>query len=169
MADPRDVGRDLHLVRQANAGDLAERRVRLLGRHRPDLEAHAALLRGAGDRHLALPQAVPVLAHGRRLDLGDLARAAVTHELTDRRHEDAAPLDSDDCWWAGVGWLGAGAASGEARETLLGGGALDGWPARAPTADPSRGHERGVYQRPENGVKRILGPTGAWPRGSAAR
>src|SRR6476620_12196845 len=38
VADTRDVGRDLHLVGEANAGDLAQRRVRLLGRHRPDLQ-----------------------------------------------------------------------------------------------------------------------------------
>src|SRR5439155_15220720 len=53
VADPRDVGRDLHLVRQPDAGDLAEGRVRLLGRHRSHLETDAALLRGARDRHLA--------------------------------------------------------------------------------------------------------------------
>src|SRR5262245_734276 len=35
VADPRDVGRDLHLVGQPHARDLAQRRVRLLGRHRP--------------------------------------------------------------------------------------------------------------------------------------
>src|SRR6266540_4636692 len=31
VADARDVGRDLHAVRQADAGDLTEGRVRLLG------------------------------------------------------------------------------------------------------------------------------------------
>src|SRR6185312_1782999 len=60
VADARDVRRDLHLVGQAHARDLAQGRVRLLGRHRPDLQAHAALLRGARDRHLAASQAVPV-------------------------------------------------------------------------------------------------------------
>src|SRR5262245_30957567 len=38
VADARDVGGDLHLVREPDAGDLAERRVRLLGRHRSHLE-----------------------------------------------------------------------------------------------------------------------------------
>src|SRR5688500_17909792 len=90
VADARDVGRDLHLVGQAHARDLAQRGVRLLGRHRPDLQADPALLRGALDRHLAASQAVPVLAHGRRLDLLDLVLPAVAHELTDRRHEDVS-------------------------------------------------------------------------------
>ena len=101
VPDARDVGRDLHLVGQAHAGDLAQRGVRLLGRHRAHLKADAALLRGARDRHLALPQAVPVLAHGRRLDLGDLALAAVAHELADRRHEDAAPFRVVGRWSVG--------------------------------------------------------------------
>src|SRR4029079_15620364 len=90
VADTGDVGRDLHLVGQPHARDLAQRRVRLLGRHRPDLQAHAALLRGARDRHLAASQAVPVLAHGRRLDLLDLVLPAVADELADRRHEDVS-------------------------------------------------------------------------------
>src|SRR6476661_7057439 len=47
MADARDVGRDLHLVGQPHARDLAQRRVRLLGRHRLHLRADPALLRRA--------------------------------------------------------------------------------------------------------------------------
>src|SRR4029079_6302397 len=93
VADPGDVGRDLHLVRQPHARDLAQRRVRLLGRHRPDLQADTPLLGGAGDGYLALPQAVPVLAHRRRLDLRDLRLPPVTHELADGRHGDAAPFE----------------------------------------------------------------------------
>ena len=92
VADARDVGRDFHLVRQPHARDLAQRRVRLLGRHGAHLKADATLLRGARDGLLALLEAVPVLAHGRRLDLGDLALAAVAHELGDGRHGDAAPF-----------------------------------------------------------------------------
>src|SRR3954453_10242588 len=46
VTDARDVGGHLHLVGQPDTGDLAQRRVRLLGRHRPDLEAHPTLLRG---------------------------------------------------------------------------------------------------------------------------
>src|SRR4029077_12278934 len=94
MADARDVGRDLHLVGQAHAGDLAQGGVRLLRRHGPDLQADPPLLGGARDRDLTLPQAVSVLAHGGLLDLRDLALAAMSHELADRRHEDAAPFGS---------------------------------------------------------------------------
>ena len=43
----RDVGRDFHAVGQANAADLAERRVRLLRRRRVDANADATLLRAA--------------------------------------------------------------------------------------------------------------------------
>src|SRR6476620_7433701 len=107
VPDARDVGRDLHLVGQPHAGDLAQRGVRLLRRHRSNLEADPTLLGGARDRHLALPQAVPVLAHRRRLDLRDLALAAVAYELADRRHEDATP------WLVGqVGWSLATGRSG---------------------------------------------------------
>ena len=94
VADARDVGRDLHLVAELHAGDLAEGRVRLLRRHRAHLETDAPLLRRARNRHLAPMHAVPALAHGGRLDLRDLRRAAVAHELADRRHEDAAPFGS---------------------------------------------------------------------------
>src|SRR6266545_5895805 len=102
VADARDVSRDLHAVGQPDAGNLAQRRVRLLGRHRAHLEADATLLRGARDGLLALLEAVPVLAHGGRLDLGDLALAAVTHELADGRHGDAGPFEFR---FGGTGWL----------------------------------------------------------------
>src|SRR5712691_2911941 len=45
-----DVGPDLHLVRQAHAGDLAQSRVRLLRRGRVDARADAALLRRTAER-----------------------------------------------------------------------------------------------------------------------
>src|SRR5664279_4936512 len=45
VADARDVGRDLDPVREADPGDLAERRVRLLRGRRLDLGAHAPALR----------------------------------------------------------------------------------------------------------------------------
>src|SRR3990172_9885878 len=45
VALSRDVGRDLHGVGQAHPRDLPQRRVRLLRRHRPDLDAHPPLLR----------------------------------------------------------------------------------------------------------------------------
>src|SRR5437667_7938671 len=93
VPNTRDVGGDFHLVGEAHARDLAQRGVRLLGRHRAHLEADATLLRGARDGLLALLQAVPVLAHGRRLDLGDLAGSAVTHELADGWHGDVVPFE----------------------------------------------------------------------------
>ena len=101
VADARDVGRDLHLVRQLHAGDLAQRRVGLLGRHRPDLEADTTLLRRARGGHLPLAEAVPVLAHRGGLDLGLLGLAALAHELTDGRH--GACLSLDDGLIAGLG------------------------------------------------------------------
>src|SRR3954452_1819873 len=42
VALARDVGRDLHPVRQAHAGDLAQSRVRLLRRRRVDARADPA-------------------------------------------------------------------------------------------------------------------------------
>src|SRR6478609_6359500 len=89
VSDARDVGRDLHLVGQPHARDLPKGRVRLLRGHRPDLQADAPLLGGTGDRHLALAQAVPVLAQRGRLDLLDLRLPPVAHELADGRHGDA--------------------------------------------------------------------------------
>src|SRR6266496_5724696 len=41
----RNVGADFHPVRQTHAGDLTQRRIRLLRRGRVDAGAHAALLR----------------------------------------------------------------------------------------------------------------------------
>src|SRR5262245_43872819 len=116
VADARDVGRDLHLVAELDARDLAQRRVRLLGRHRAHLQAHAPLLGRARDRHLTASQAVPVLAHRRRLDLLGRGLAAMAHELADGRHEDAAPLRCDtENWWS------AGAPTGgSARPSALG-------------------------------------------------
>src|SRR6266536_990913 len=50
VALARDVGRDLHLVRQPNARDLPESRVRLLRRVGVDARADAAPLGRAGER-----------------------------------------------------------------------------------------------------------------------
>src|SRR5487761_732932 len=57
----RDVGGDFDLARQPDAGDLAQRRVRLLGRGRVDARANATALRALLERrrlvlrHLVLP------------------------------------------------------------------------------------------------------------------
>src|SRR5439155_23609628 len=45
----RNVGADLHAVRQPHAGNLAQSRVRLLRRLRHDARAHAPLLRSAAE------------------------------------------------------------------------------------------------------------------------
>ena len=76
-----DVGRDLHLVGQAHAADLAQRRVRLLRRGRVDARADAAALR-RGD--LLLAALAGLQARGGELLLRRLA--ALAHELGGRRH-----------------------------------------------------------------------------------
>src|SRR3954462_7112421 len=70
-----DVCPDLDAVRQANTGDLAERRVRLLGGRRRDARADAALLRGSRER--------------RGLRLRRLGLATLADELIDGRHAEA--------------------------------------------------------------------------------
>src|SRR5207237_769538 len=67
------VGDDLALVGQANLGNLAKRRVRLLRSRRIDAGADAALLR--------------ILLHRRDLGFGLLRFAALADQLVDRRHE----------------------------------------------------------------------------------
>src|SRR6266536_3560417 len=68
-----DVGRDLHLVRQADARDLPESRVRLLRRVREHARADAALLRRSAE------------SRGLRLPL--LESATLADELVDGGHE----------------------------------------------------------------------------------
>ena len=68
-----DVRDDLALVGQADLGDLAQRRVRLLRGRGVNTRADAALLR--------------VLLHGRNLGLDLLRHAALADQLVDRRHE----------------------------------------------------------------------------------
>src|SRR5262245_57559172 len=67
VPDARDVAGDLHAVREAHAGDLAQRGVRLLRRDGVHARAHAALLRRAAER--------------RGLRLALLGRARIAHEL----------------------------------------------------------------------------------------
>src|SRR5438876_2092367 len=73
VALARDVGRDLHLVRQADARDLPKGRVRLLRGMREHARADAALLRR------------PAESRGLRLPL--LESAALADELVDGGHE----------------------------------------------------------------------------------
>src|SRR3990172_1938484 len=72
VADAGNVGGDLVLVRQPYAGDLPQRRVRLLGGHRLDLDADPPPLR------------VPLQV--RRLAVGAQGGSPVTHQLVDCRH-----------------------------------------------------------------------------------
>src|SRR5512134_2680038 len=70
VADAGDVARHLEAVGEADAGDLAQRRVRLLRRRRVDARADPALLRR--------------LLQRRRLLLRLELLAALAHELADR-------------------------------------------------------------------------------------
>src|SRR5918912_3497684 len=72
VADARDVGGHLDATGEADAGDLAQRRVRLLRRRRVDARAHATALRGTLQR--------------RGLGLLDLVLAALADQLLDRGH-----------------------------------------------------------------------------------
>src|ERR1041385_2586531 len=72
VALARDVGADLEPVRQANAGDLTKRRVRLLRGGRRDARADAALLRGSRER--------------RGLGLRGLLRPALANQMIDGGH-----------------------------------------------------------------------------------
>src|SRR5690349_856550 len=73
VTDARDVGGDLDAAGEADASDLAQRRVRLLRRRRVDARAHATTLRGTLQR--------------RGLGLLDLVLAALADQLVDRGHE----------------------------------------------------------------------------------
>src|SRR3954453_3957629 len=72
VADARDVRRHLDATGEADTGDLAQRRVRLLRRRRVDARAHASTLRGTLQR--------------RGLGLLDLVLAALADQLVDRGH-----------------------------------------------------------------------------------
>src|SRR6266576_5856094 len=73
VAFARDVGRDLHLVRQADARNLPESRIRLLRGMREHARADAALLRRS--------------AESRGLRLPFLEGATLADELVDGGHE----------------------------------------------------------------------------------
>ena len=150
VADARDVGRDLHLVREPDARDLPKRRVRLLRGHRPDLQADAALLRGAGDRHLALSQAVPVLAQRGRLDLLDLRLPPVAHELADGRHGDAVLSKMTSGGGLPGGQIPLAGRSGRGPLVLSGGGC----PRRPWRAGPLEATRAECSNRARSGVKR---------------
>src|ERR671927_145330 len=88
VADARDVGGHLDATGEADASDLAQRRVRLLRRRRVHAGAHAAALRGALQR--------------RGLGLLDLVLAALADQLVDRGHGwPGSPTCAGSCcrWW----------------------------------------------------------------------
>src|SRR3954451_6868991 len=72
VAHARDIRGHLDATGEADASDLAQRRVRLLRRRRVDAGAHAPALRGTLKR--------------RRLGLLDLVLAALADQLVDRGH-----------------------------------------------------------------------------------
>src|SRR6267378_5677264 len=80
VPDAGNVGGDLDARGQPHPRDLAEGRVRLLGRGGLHLGAHAAALRASPE--------------GRGLRLGDLALAALAEELLDRRQPNFPSLSS---------------------------------------------------------------------------
>src|SRR5438552_3527551 len=90
MADPRDVGRHLHLIGEADAGDLPQGGVRLLRGHGADDRADAALL-GRADRKLDVTalQRVPGRPQRGRVHLLQLRLASLAYELRDRWHNDS--------------------------------------------------------------------------------
>src|SRR5689334_23190266 len=131
VADARDVGGHLDATGEADASDLAQRRVRLLRRRRVDAGAHTAALRGTLQR--------------RGLGLLDLVLAALADQLVDRGH----------------GWPGSPTCAGSCSEVwccavVLGGAG----PARAPrprspsTVRPTRS---GVSPSPGTGRCRRTG------------
>src|SRR3712207_2813703 len=86
VALARDVHRDLHLVGQADTGDLAQGGVRLLRRGRVHARAHAALLRRG---HLRLAALAGL--ETRRGPLLGLRVATLAHERGRRRHTARKP------------------------------------------------------------------------------
>src|SRR5688500_9156763 len=90
VADTRDVGGDLHAVGQADAGDLSQRRVRLLGGPRAGDRADTARLRSATTkRGVATLERVPGRAQGRCIHLLLLRLSPATDQLRDRWHVDS--------------------------------------------------------------------------------
>src|SRR5579859_63137 len=83
VADARDVGGDLHLVREAHARDLPKRRVRLLRGAGHHLEADTAALRGATPLGGGLLQGVEGPPQGGGLYLLDGRPAALADQLAD--------------------------------------------------------------------------------------
>src|SRR4051812_3414843 len=140
VADARDVGGHLDATGEADASDLAQRRVRLLRRRGVDARAHTAALRGTLQR--------------RGLGLLDLVLAALADQLVDRGH----------------GWPGSPTCAGScsrcgalrivlAVPVLLG---VSPGPGRQPPSGP-----RGRACHPSPGPAAVDGPDSVAPRDSA--
>src|SRR5260221_1750458 len=87
VADARDVRRHFHSVRETDAGDLPEGRVRLLWGHGADDRADTALLRRATlELGVATGKRVPGGPESRRIHLLLLRGSALADQLRDRRH-----------------------------------------------------------------------------------
>src|SRR5262249_40393231 len=142
----RNVGGDLHAVREANTADLAERRVGLLRRRGVDADADAALLRAALERR------------GGRLESGRFP--AMVDELIDgghlyssRSYASSARSSRGFCFEvpAGSGHTCA-AGYGGAHSTQVG-----------PSVKRRSASESGIFTRfaarsaPENGTRRREG------------
>src|SRR3990172_485313 len=76
-----DVGSDLDPVRQADAGDLTQRGVRLLWRLRPHVGADPALLRVAFAPHHAVLERIEAETQRRRLRLASEGLASLSHQF----------------------------------------------------------------------------------------
>src|SRR5699024_4694 len=90
MSFTRNVRRNFDAARQTNAGNLAQCRIGLLGRHGLDLRAHASLLRRvvrAAEGATVASHAAIGVAQGWALGLLIDALAALANQLIDRRHE----------------------------------------------------------------------------------
>jgi hypothetical protein len=85
VALTRNVGRNLHLVREPNASDLPKGRVRLLRSHRPDLETHAPRLGRATSTRRPLVQSVVIEPQGRGTHLLAKLLPPLADELADSR------------------------------------------------------------------------------------
>src|SRR5690606_1521771 len=89
MSFSRNIRSHFHAIGQTYATDLAQRRVRLLGRHRTHLGAHAPLLGrtlSASQPARVPPERIIGVPQRRSLGLLPALLAALADQLIDRRH-----------------------------------------------------------------------------------
>src|SRR5947209_9892514 len=102
-----DVGADFHTVGQAHTGDLAQSRIRLLGRGRVDARAHAPTLRRG---NLLLAALTGLQARSGKLLLR--CGATLTDQLAGSRHADRSVAGANLDGWAACGPPPTGACAG---------------------------------------------------------